>query len=433
MSDLKSTPQPEQAKKPGFINSLKSYGPGIIVVLTWLGAGDLVNASISGAHYGYSLMWVLALSLLIRFVITNIISRYQLCNNDGLSILDGYTRLHRFFPYFLGAFGIIMAHLFNSYMIKGAGEALSWLFNFGHPFMWSVIIVLSGVFVIGKNVYRSIEMLMKVILGIMTAAFIGLALWSTPDLAGIAKGTILFHIPEDVGVYGAFLMAVSLTGAVAGSIANFLYPYFMKDKGWVNASHKRIQRNDLLFGIVMAIIINLSIWIVGAEILKPNGIQINEIGDLASALGIYFGHYGAILFYLGVFGVLYSSIIGYASGFPKLAIDSIHKIKPERRAKYGEKLENDPWFKWFSLFILISPLIWSVPGAPGFVSMVVFVNILSVVGLPVISIGLLVISNQKKVLGKYTNNWFENFVLGGATLLALYSSYTLAVDLFTSF
>ncbi|MDQ0218118.1 Mn2+/Fe2+ transporter [Peribacillus cavernae] len=432
MSDTNLKPEISpriQPKKNIFKEVMKSYGPGIIAVLSWLGAGDLVNASISGANYGYALMWVLALSLLIRFVITNIMSRYQLCNNEGLTILEGFTKLHRFYPYFLGAYALIMAHLFNSYMIKGVGEVFAWLFHFGHPFMWSIIAVLTGVFVIGKDIYNSIENLMKVLLAIMTFSFIGLAIWSTPDVGGILKGTIGFSIPKDEGFYGAFLMAVSLTGAVAGSIANFLYPYFMKDKGWISPIHKRLQRNDLLFAIIMAIVINLSIWIVGAEILRPNGIQVNTIGDLADALSLHLGYVGSLIFYLGVFGALYSSIIGFAAGFPKLIIDSIHKIKPERREKFGEKLENDPWFKWFSLFILISPLIWSVPGAPGFVSLVVFVNILSVVGLPVISVGLLILSNQKKLLGKYTNNWFENILLTATTILAIYSSITLAQDI----
>jgi Mn2+/Fe2+ NRAMP family transporter len=435
MSETNVTPeitpkvqQPEERR--GLKETVKAFGPGIIVVLTWLGAGDLVDASIAGAHYGYALMWVLALSLIIRFVIVNIMSRYQLCNNEGHTILDGFVGLHKFYAYFLAGYALLMGHLFNSYMIKGAGEALAWFFKIGNPFFWSLVVVASAVFVIGKNVYKSIENLMKVLLAIMTASFIGLAVWSTPDVGGIFKGTVGFSIPADVGLFGAFVVTVSLTGAVAGSIANFLYPYYINNKGWIKPAHKRIQRNDLLFAVCMAIIIDLAVWIVGAEILKPNGIEITGIGDLSNALAVHLGYMGSLIFYLGVFGALYSSVVGFANGFPKLIIDAIHKVKPERREKFGEKFENDPWFKWFCLFILISPLIWSVPGAPGFVSMVVFVNIISVVGLPVIAIGLLILSNRKKLLGKHVNNWFENVILVATTILAVYSSVKIAIELF---
>ena len=59
----------------------KLLGPGIIAVLSWLGAGDLITSSVAGASYGYAMMWVLAISLLLRFLIVNIIARFQLCNN----------------------------------------------------------------------------------------------------------------------------------------------------------------------------------------------------------------------------------------------------------------------------------------------------------------------------------------------------------------
>jgi Mn2+/Fe2+ NRAMP family transporter len=34
---------------------LRSFEPGIVIVLTWLGAGDIVDMGTAGANYGYSL------------------------------------------------------------------------------------------------------------------------------------------------------------------------------------------------------------------------------------------------------------------------------------------------------------------------------------------------------------------------------------------
>jgi len=412
------------------LERLRSYGPGIIAVLCWLGAGDLVDASLAGAHYGYSLMWVLAISLLLRYLIVNVMARYQLCNSDGVSILEGYARLHKFYPYFFLIYAFIMGHLFNSYMIKGAGEALAALLGFGHSFMWSVVVVIAALFILGKSIYHTLENLMKVSLSLMTIAFLVLAVWSTPDVGQIVKGTIGFGIPEDEGFYGAFLLIISITGAVAGSIANFVHPYFMKDKGWISPDHKKLQRNDLLFAICVAIVIDLAVWIVGAEILKPNGIEINDIHDLSKALSLYLGHAGSVIFYLGVFSILFSSVVGKTSGFPKLLTDALQLIKKERRIKYGNNLQDDPAFKFFVYFMLISPIIWSIPGMPGFITLVVGVNALNIIGFPVISVGLLILSNQK-MLGKYRNNWFENVLLAAATVLAIWSSVKLAMNLFS--
>jgi Mn2+/Fe2+ NRAMP family transporter len=64
--NLVTEPQGSPIPK-NFWEYVRSFGPGIIVVLTWLGAGDLVDSAMAGAHYGYALMWGLALALIIRY------------------------------------------------------------------------------------------------------------------------------------------------------------------------------------------------------------------------------------------------------------------------------------------------------------------------------------------------------------------------------
>nr|WP_312508068.1 Nramp family divalent metal transporter [Pseudomonas luteola] len=411
-------------------NLAKVLGPGIIAVLSWLGAGDLITSSVAGSNYGYAMMWVLAVSLLLRFLIVNIIARFQLCNNQGMSILQGYAQLHPLFAYFMFGYALIMAHLTNAYMIKGAGEALSTLLHINQPLLCSVAVVLAVWMLVGRNFYAMIEGVMKLLLAIMTLAFLTLAIMATPDMGGILRGTIGFSIPADEGVHGALLVAVSVIGAVAGSFSNFVHPYVMKEKGWTGPEHKRIQRNDLLFAVIVGIIINLAIWVVGAEILRPNGIQVNTLDDLGAALELYFGQGGWLIFFVGVFATLFASISGKTTALPMLITDAFQYIRPVRRERYGKVLHHDPMHKWFMLFILVTPLVWSLPGMPNFVTLTIAVNALNIIGLPVISLGLLIMSNQKSLLGKYRNNWFENIALGFATALAVWIAFQLGINLF---
>lgn len=118
-----------------FVRILKLLGPGIIAVLSWLGAGDLITSSVAGANYGYAMMWVLAVSLLLRYLIVNIIARFQLCNNQGMTILQGYAQLNPFFAWFLLVYALLMGHLMNAYMIKGAGESLAMLLKVDYPWL----------------------------------------------------------------------------------------------------------------------------------------------------------------------------------------------------------------------------------------------------------------------------------------------------------
>lgn len=411
---------------------IKLLGPGIIAVLSWLGAGDLITSSVAGANYGYAMMWVLAVSLLLRYLIVNIIARFQLCNNQGMTILQGYAQLHPVFAWFMLAYALLMGHLMNAYMIKGAGEALAMLLRIDYPLLCSMAVVLAVWMLVGRNIYAMIEGVMKVLLAVMTLAFLALALMSGPDVAGIVKGTIGFSIPADEGVHGALLVAVSVIGAVAGSVANFVHPYVMRQKGWVGPEHKRIQRNDLLFAVFVGIVINLAIWIVGAEILRPNGIEVKTLGDLGKALEMFFGPIGWYIFFIGVFATLFASISGKTTAFPMLITDAFQHVRPERRERYGKAFHKDPMHKWFMLFILVTPLIWSIPGMPDFVTLTIGVSALNIIGLPVISLGLLIMSNQKSLLSKeYRNNLFENIALAFATGLALWVAFQLGVDLFS--
>ena len=347
-----------------------------------------------------------------------------------MSILQGYAQLHPLFAWFMLGYALLMGHLINAYMIKGAGEALAMLLHINQPLLCSFAVVISVWLLVGRNIYTMIEGVMKGLLALMTLAFLALAIMSKPDVVGILKGTIGFSIPPDEGVHGALLVAVSVIGAVAGSIANFVHPYVMREKGWIGPEHKRMQRNDLLFAVLVGIIINLAIWVVGAEILRPNGLQVSTLQDLGKALEMFFGPAGWYIFFVGVFATLFASIAGKTTAFPMLITDAFQHIVPKRREKYGKEFHKDPMHKWFMLFILVTPLVWSLPGMPDFVTLTIGVNALNIIGLPIISLGLLFMSNQKSLLDKqYRNNLFENIALLFATGLALWVAFQLGSDL----
>ncbi len=418
-------------RKLTMAENLKALGPGVIFVLTALGAGDLVDSSVSGSHYGYTLMWALAAATLVRFLIVNIMARFELCNTQKITLFEGYAGISKAFPYFFAAFGIFLGHTTNATMIKGVGEAIYHIFGFGSPFLWSVLAVASCFFVTRGNVYNRLENIMKVLLAIMTACFLGLAIASTPDPVEIAGGLFAFSMPEGTGLFGAMMLTISLVGAVAGSLTNFLYPHSIKEKGWKDASYKKIQRNELLFSTIMLIVLNLTIWIVGAEILRPAGIEVQSLEDISQALSMTFGRIGSVIFYLGVFGALYSTILGVANGYSGIVLENIHIFKPERREAYGEKTENDPWYKYLSLFYLLTPLVWCLPGMPNFVVLTLINNMFNTVALPAIAIGLLFLSLNKKYLSKrFRNNWFETVVLIGATGLAIWGAVKIVIGFF---
>ena len=122
-----STPEisPEKPELPGtFLEYLKSFGPGIIVVLTWLGAGDVVDTGVAGGNFVYALMWVMVVAIGMRFLFVSLIAKYQLCNERGEGVLDGLARLHPWYAPFLALLSVIMGHVYGSYYLAGIGETV---------------------------------------------------------------------------------------------------------------------------------------------------------------------------------------------------------------------------------------------------------------------------------------------------------------------
>ena len=50
------TKMPEQIPIPKGKDLITAVGPGLVLAMTFLGTGDLVSSSVSGANYGYTLI-----------------------------------------------------------------------------------------------------------------------------------------------------------------------------------------------------------------------------------------------------------------------------------------------------------------------------------------------------------------------------------------
>ena len=145
-----------------FLGYLKSTGPGLVVVLTWLGAGDIVDRGGAGANYGYSLMWVLVLAVVMRFLFVSLIAKYQLCNFRGEGVLDGLARLHPGYAPLLFVAAIVMGHVYGSYMTVGVGEACRNVTGLGEVWMWALFWNGLALVLVTRPQYQVIETLFKI-------------------------------------------------------------------------------------------------------------------------------------------------------------------------------------------------------------------------------------------------------------------------------
>jgi Mn2+/Fe2+ NRAMP family transporter len=465
--------QPEPQIPRNFVDYLRGMGPGIVVALSWLGTGDLINSSVSGANYGYVLMWALVIATLARFFVVSALTKYQLCNRtNDQTILDGFARVWKGFPMFLGICSVGLGIVYHSFLFLGAGTALYELFGqFGGDwgiFMWAIVVLGAVVWMArSENQYKGLEIVANVAMAALVLIFIWALIGSGVDFGQLLHG-MTFSMPADRGAYGAWLVVVAIIGAVGGSVANLMYPYFVSDKGWRGPKYRKLQVYDLLFGVCTLICLNLAIWIVAAQLMRGHGATITGPEDLANMMKLAIGPAGPPLLWIAVFFCVFDNIGTQVYSFARIAVEAVHKTFPARAERYGSlihpgdadapealkatsltdtddpsdaeitparhvrptALMHDPLFRRIQWLLLLPPILFTLPHGPSLVAITVFGNAIQVFVVPAMIVGLLWMTNSRKwMLKGFANKWWENLILLVICGIGLWAAWGIAKGL----
>ncbi|MEZ5275097.1 MAG: divalent metal cation transporter [Opitutaceae bacterium] len=426
---LDGSPPPAEIPR-SFWQYVRSFGPGFIAVLTWLGAGDIVSAGVAGGNYGYALAWAMVLALAVRYAFVSMIARFQLCNPRGEGVLDGLVRFHRYYGPFLFVAVLFWGHLSTSYMLAGVGEISAKIFGFGGNYLWQIFWVAIVVSIIFRPAYHRAELLFKFLLALLAASFLGCAIWVGLEPVSLLKGVFAFDVPADTGPFGALVVALGMIGAVGGSLVNLVYPYFLEQKGWKGPEYRRVQRYDFLLAIIVLVVFNLAVWTLGAELVFKTGGSISSIDDMAVLLGGVLGEPGRILFLLGVFAAVFTSILGAGLGLAYLGSHAWYRWRSGHLDPLNIDFRNSKVYRYIVLWIIVSPLIWG--GKAEFISLTLIANTFTVVLIPAISGGLWWITARADFIGaENRNRWWENAIMASVFLLALYGMVGAARSIIT--
>lgn len=406
-----------------------------MIVLTWLGAGDVVDMGVAGANYGYSLMWVLVLAVFVRFVLVSLISRYHLCNQHGESVIDGLCRLHPVCAPILAIAAVVMAHVYSAYMTVGVGEVCTNLFRAGTPWLWAVGCNAIALVLVFRPTYVALERVFKVFLVLLSISFIGSAIFVGLSPLGVLQGLYRFEMPDAQGRFNPLLVGVAMIGAVGGSIMNLVYPYFLDAKGWRGPQYRRVQLYDFLLATTAMLLLNLAVWILGAELLYPDR-QIHSLDDLPALVSDVVGEWGRSLFYVGIFSAIYTSILGHATGLATLGTHAWLRWRAGT-APETAMLQQHAVYRVLVVWFLVPPIIWALPGMPDFVMLTLMANGAQVVIVPLLAGALWRITASSHFIGpRFRTRAWENVVMALLFVLALYAalhSVVALVELFEGY
>jgi Mn2+/Fe2+ NRAMP family transporter len=337
-------------------------------------------------------------------------------------VLDGLVRLHPLYAPVLFVAAVLLGHVHGASATVGVGEIGRNMFGFGPVWMWATVFNGTAWFLVFRSGFRALEYVFFFFLAVLSVSFIGSAIWIGFNPADVARGMVRLEMPDKAGAYDPALVALAMIGAVGGSLMNLVYPYFIDEKGWRGPAYRRVQFYDLLLGIIAMLVLNLSVWVLGAELLYPDR-TVEQLEDLPNLLSLTLGEPGRMLFYAGIFAAVYTSLVGVAAGLGRLGTHAWLRWR-EGAGAVSYDFRSHACFKVIAVSSLISPLVWTVPGAPGFVAVTLVTNSMQVILLPMLAGGLWWITASRRLIGdQYKNRWWENCVMGLLVSLAGYFAF----------
>ncbi|MFC6724110.1 divalent metal cation transporter, partial [Halobium palmae] len=66
------------------VDRLRSIGPGAMVAAAFIGPGTVTTASVTGARFGYALVWTIGFSVLATIILQEMSARLGLVSRAGL-------------------------------------------------------------------------------------------------------------------------------------------------------------------------------------------------------------------------------------------------------------------------------------------------------------------------------------------------------------
>lgn len=382
-------------------NRKLSFGPGFLVTAAFIGPGTVTTCSIAGADFGYALIFALVFASVTTVVLQLMTGRLSLGSGQDLAqSLRGYSqnRWIRLLFILLTLSSITFGcAAYEAGNIIGGSLGLDMITPIPQK-IWVVLISAVAIIILGIRKYRLVEKFLIVLVFLMSLSFLTTMVIIRPNLLGIIKGLVPSFPPNSL------FIVLALVGTTVVPYNLFLHSSAVKEK-WKSKGHLKDVKKDLLFSVCLGGFISISIVITSAVAFHTGGITLESGAQMAQQLKPLFGTFTNILFGIGFFAAGMSSAVTapYAAAF---ASSGILNWKGGHNSKGFRAV-------WMGV-ILIGMAVSLLNLKP--ISVIVFAQVANGIILPVASIFLLVVLNNRRQMGNLVNSFRQN-VLGGIFIL----------------
>ncbi|GAB3288956.1 Nramp family divalent metal transporter [Parahaliea aestuarii] len=391
--------------KNGF---LRKFGPGLLVTAAFIGPGTITTASSAGAHFGFALLWALVFSLFATIVLQEMAARLGLVTRAGLAeALRSY-----FHSPVLGRAAVLLVvaavgfgnAAYEAGNIAGAALALALVSQAGSG-LWAAVIGLAAAGLLYSGRYRVLESSLIVLVLVMSAVFLLTAWKVSPSPAAMLEGMLKPSLPA-----GSLMTVIALIGTTVVPYNLFLHANAVREK-WPQDMPTdqalREARWDTGLSIGIGGLITLAILSTAAVAFFGTSAVFTS-DSLALQLEPLLGTWARYVFAAGLFaGGLTSAITA-----PLAAAYAVCGALGWRNEL------SAPGFRVVWLVVLLTGTIFAALGSKPLTA-ILFAQVANGFLLPVVAVFLLVVMNQRKLLGEFTNGPLAN-LLGGLVVMVAF-------------
>jgi NRAMP (natural resistance-associated macrophage protein)-like metal ion transporter len=420
-SDSPQEPAGEPAEKYGRRNPIARFfgvlGPGLVTGAADDDPSGVATYSQAGASYGNSMLWTVPLTLPLMMAVQEICDRMALASGDSLGMLIR----RKFSRGFRIAIGILLVALIAANCLNLAadlnaiGQGMN-LLHAGPAFVWSAIAGIAiGIAVVAGS-FNTIGRIFKW-LCLVLLLYVGVLFVSDVNWADVGRGLIGSQItltPAYLGLVVAVLGTTISPYMFFWQSAQRIEELRAEKRGGDEApalknrpreeAHRRLRngRLDVFTGMVFSVMIMFAIIASSAATLGAHHKAVSSAAEAAKALQPIAGSYAGILFALGFIG---SGVLAV----PVLAASGAAGMAGLMNKSWG--LDRSP---------RRAPLFYAVLGVGMVAGTILAVVSTDPIGLLVLSaivngiaagpflIVIMVISRDKKIMGKYRNGKLAN-------------------------
>lgn len=380
-----------------------SFGPGFLVAAAFIGPGTVTTCTLAGAGFGMSLIYALVFATLTTIILQNMTGRLSIGSGRDLAqSLREYpkTASARLVYIVLTLAAITLGcAAYEAGNIIGGSLGLEAITGINQRY-WVGALSAAALLILWQRKYRLVEKFLVALVGLMSVSFLATAVIIRPNLGEVFRGLV-----PSFPANSTFLI-LALIGTTVVPYNLFLHSSAVGQK-WKGKENLRLVRRDILVSVTLGGLLSIAIVVTSAAAFFAKNVTLQSGAQMAQQLKPLFGPAANILFGLGFFAAGLSSAITapYAASFASSGILG------------WKKGIEAPGFKYVSTGVIAAGFAVSLFKLNP-IAVIVFAQVANGLILPVASIFLLLILNDRKRMGDLANTRLQN-ILGAAIVLVV--------------